>query len=349
MLTSSMLTHDQFDELLESAMPDRIKGVKTTPSQQWTFEGGKEYHLLSFDGAARLKSPQSSYSYVVWKLPEWKVVAAHSFFEEGGTVNEAEYNGLLSGLQRCKELGLQDLTVWGDSRIVLQQMMGNIQCRAANLQPLHAAGMKLQEEFKSIRFAHFKREYNGSADWLASEALVNQKGREVFLTLDHGKLQSLNATMMSMVAEVTVNPEGWAPRKHLQLVADTAKLVASMTKEFTPTEDPWKLTEERLLRVAEAQDKEPQLAQLKEYLRGNISKLSAKDYKRCKRKADQYVLTERDILYYVTDKQIRKTAEPSLRFRLVAPRSMYTDVLHACHTEATGGHQGVQRTFQRIR
>ena len=257
MLTSTMLSHAQYDELLNTAIPERIKEVKPRPSQQWRFEGGNEYYLLSFDGAARLKSPQSAYSYVVWKLPERKVIAAHSFFEEGGTVNEAEYNGLLSGLQRCKELGLQDLTVWGDSRIVLQQMMGDIQCRAANLQPLYANGMKLQEEFRSIRFAHFKREHNGAADWLASEALTNQKGREVFLTLDHCKLQSLNAMMMDTVAEATITLAGWAPQKHLQLVADTAKTIASMTKAFTPTEDPWKLSEERLRRVAEAQDKEP--------------------------------------------------------------------------------------------
>ena len=349
MLTADTLTHDQYTELLATSTPDRIKEIPTRPSQQWTFAGDKEYYLLSFEGAARLKTPQSSYSYVVWKLPEWKVIAAHSFFVEGGTVNEAEYNGLLSGLQRCKELGLKDLTVWGDSRIVLQQMMGNIQCRAPNLQPLQLQGMELQKEFSSIRFAHFKREYNGAADWLASEALANLEGREIFLTLDHTKLQLLNETMRSMVTEVTVIPEGWIPGKHLQLGADTAKSVASMERAYTPTDDPWTLSDERMKRVAEAQDKEPLILQLKEYLRGNFSKLSAKDYKRCKKRADKFVLSEKDLLYYVTEKQVRKTEEPSLRFRLVAPRSMYQDILHAFHTEASGGHQGVQRTFQRIR
>ena len=155
--------------------------------------------------------------------------------------------------------------------------------------------------------------------------------------------------MATVIAASTTYDKGWSPGEHLSLSAVTAKKVGNMTRQYTPTVDPWELTQERRTRIAEAQDLEPEIKLLKDYLAGDTATMRKKDLKRCYQKADQFVVTSDGLLYYVTAKKARHTEDDSLRFRLVVPRSMYNDILHGCHTEATGGHQGVQRTFQRVR
>ncbi|KAE9086925.1 hypothetical protein PF006_g25918, partial [Phytophthora fragariae] len=46
---------------------------------------------------------------------------AQGFILEDVTVNDAEYNGLLKGLQMAREKDITELVVVGDSRIVIQQ------------------------------------------------------------------------------------------------------------------------------------------------------------------------------------------------------------------------------------
>ena len=54
--------------------------------------------MFIFDGSARVKNKGVAYSAILWKLPEWTIVAAISEFAENLTINEAEYRGLLLGL-----------------------------------------------------------------------------------------------------------------------------------------------------------------------------------------------------------------------------------------------------------
>jgi ribonuclease HI len=80
--------------------------------------------VLSFDGAAKLKTEAGSYGFVVWQLPEWVPVYAGGTHLSKVTVNEAEYNGLLHGLRHVKAAhGASDIVIAGDSRIVIQQCL----------------------------------------------------------------------------------------------------------------------------------------------------------------------------------------------------------------------------------
>ncbi|KAE9007126.1 hypothetical protein PR001_g17039 [Phytophthora rubi] len=55
--------------------------------------------MLSFDGAAKTSTRRGSCGSILWKLPGWSVMEAHGFILEDVTVNDAEYSGLLKGLQ----------------------------------------------------------------------------------------------------------------------------------------------------------------------------------------------------------------------------------------------------------
>ncbi|CAM9171811.1 unnamed protein product, partial [Heterosigma akashiwo] len=53
------------------------------------------------------------------------------------TNNEAEYDGVLSGMAAALELGIKDLQVYGDSKMIIMQLKDEWKCRAEHLQPLY--------------------------------------------------------------------------------------------------------------------------------------------------------------------------------------------------------------------
>ena len=89
----------------------------------------------------------------------------------GTTHNVAEYNGLLAGLQRALELGVTELVVHGDSRIVVEQTAGRWQVKSDNLRQLHSRAQKLAGRFERITFEWVPRELNAEADKLVNAVL----------------------------------------------------------------------------------------------------------------------------------------------------------------------------------
>jgi ribonuclease HI len=94
------------------------------------------------------------------------------FVGERATNNEAEYRGLILGLERAVAEGLQSLTVKGDSELVIKQMLGTYRCKAPNLQPLHQRARALALSIPSCRFEHIRRELNAKADALATAGIA---------------------------------------------------------------------------------------------------------------------------------------------------------------------------------
>ncbi|POM79163.1 LOW QUALITY PROTEIN: Reverse transcriptase [Phytophthora palmivora] len=111
--------------------------------------------VLSFDGAAKT-SRIGSCGCVLWQLPEWKVLDARGYILDGVTVNDAEYSGLLRSLAMACDRGIQDLVVVGDSRIVIQQVQGLINCNQPNLQRRLAECEVLKKRFNSVCLADYR-------------------------------------------------------------------------------------------------------------------------------------------------------------------------------------------------
>ncbi|KAJ0390345.1 hypothetical protein P43SY_010701 [Pythium insidiosum] len=126
---------------------------------------------VTFDGSAKLKANVGSASFILWELPSWDPVEAGGVFLRGVTVNEAEYSGLLAGLERARDRGIRELVVVGDSRIAIEQCTGSMQCNQAHLQALLNRFRDLQAGFDRVDLVHVKRELNASADYLATKTL----------------------------------------------------------------------------------------------------------------------------------------------------------------------------------
>jgi len=52
------------------------------------------------------------------------------------TNNVAEYLGLIAGLETAINLGISDIEIIGDSKLVIYQVEGRYKCRAKHLKPL---------------------------------------------------------------------------------------------------------------------------------------------------------------------------------------------------------------------
>lgn len=97
------------------------------------------------------------------------------------TNNQVEYQSMLLGLTKFKEEASKvkkvkwNITVTGDSRLVIDQMNSESSVRNRDLIPLHKQGIDLVESVESdhhnISFIHAFRRYNTTADDLSKEAL----------------------------------------------------------------------------------------------------------------------------------------------------------------------------------
>ena len=65
--------------------------------------------------------------------------------------------------------------------------------------------------------------------------------------------------------------------------------------------------------------------------------------------ADQYEIDDRGVLLFLSYSSRYSPVGPGLVSRVVVPASLQEDILHMCHADMQGGHQGVNRTFERLK
>ncbi|KAE8990459.1 hypothetical protein PR001_g21479 [Phytophthora rubi] len=171
-LGAGITPREHLDEVAENLIPakGRIRAPPVLSVEM--LEADYSGVVLSFDGAAKTSTKQGSCGCILWQLPEWTILDARGFILNGVTVNDAEYYGLLQGLGMALEHNIQDLVAVGDSRIVIQQVQGLINCNQPNLQR-RLAECQVLEKFKLVRLVHVKRDFNQAADYLTSKTLVS--------------------------------------------------------------------------------------------------------------------------------------------------------------------------------
>lgn len=94
-----------------------------------------------------------------------------------GTNNESEYHGLIHGLRTALAHGITDLTLKLDSELVVKQMAGEYQVKAAHLIRLYHQALTLAAKFQTCQVQHVYREANALADQLANEAIEDHQTR----------------------------------------------------------------------------------------------------------------------------------------------------------------------------
>ncbi|KMT11045.1 hypothetical protein BVRB_5g111360 [Beta vulgaris subsp. vulgaris] len=165
---------------------------------------------MYFDGAARQDGAGAG---VILISPEKHILTYSFVLTELCSNNVAEYQALIFGLQMAKEMEIQDLDVYGDSKLVIHQLLNDYDVKKEDLIPYHRHASQLLGTFHSVKLQHVPRSANKMADALANLAATLALGAEesmsvpvcnrwVVTPLEDGIEEGANAVS---VYEVNVN------------------------------------------------------------------------------------------------------------------------------------------------
>ena len=374
LLASSLTDYKDFDEVLENVSPSKILSSPTLVSPFPQIPREYDGYVATFDGAVRTKAPiAGAYSAILWKLPNWDIVYAASFYEPDLTVNDSEYSGMNAVLNIALEHTVRDLILCGNSRIALHQLTGALRCHKPNLAIRLNQAQTSMEKFNVVRSAHVARKYNASADYIATEALRLRKGRVVTDEETLTNLKQLNTLHELLYQEYDQN-------RITVLKADVPSICSIWSPDNTPTKmDIYNVSRsdrvlrsgrvifskihssgadsfndnaitdvrtERFKRIAKLQDTEEWIKKLKLFNKGDFSNFSRADLKYCSKLSELFLVTDSNVLYY----QSYSKSEDGNMVRIVVPLALQKDILAAYHDELGAGcHQGISKTYAKIK
>ena len=125
---------------------------------------------LSTDGGARGNPGPAAFGYVL-EAEDGTVLDARGEAIGVATNNVAEYRGLLAGLQKAVELGVDEVEVVSDSELLVKQMLGEYKVKNEALQELSSEAARLARQLRRVSYRAVRREHNDLADRLVNEAL----------------------------------------------------------------------------------------------------------------------------------------------------------------------------------
>jgi ribonuclease HI/catechol 2,3-dioxygenase-like lactoylglutathione lyase family enzyme len=138
---------------------------------------------LSTDGGARGNPGPAAFAYVL-EAEDGTVLAAYGEAIGPATNNVAEYRGLVAGLEKAAELGVDELEVVSDSELLVKQMSGEYRVKSDALRGLADEAARLARRLRSVEYRAVRREHNELADRLVNEAL-DAAAETLRLDLDH--------------------------------------------------------------------------------------------------------------------------------------------------------------------
>lgn len=112
---------------------------------------------LFTDGGSRGNPGDSAYAYII-RDQDGHEIASGSDYLGKMTNNEAEYHGLLAGLKEVLRRGGSEIEVFMDSELVIKQLKGQYQVKAANLAPLNREAVEILSRMKAAKVHHVPRE-----------------------------------------------------------------------------------------------------------------------------------------------------------------------------------------------
>jgi len=126
---------------------------------------------LYFDGACEPVNPGGVASYGFILIVGKKKYVGWGIAETNSTNNVAEYWAIIKGLQRALELGITDIEIKGDSKLVVNQVAGRWRIKAAHLRPLVKKAKAVLNKFASWQIEWIPREENAEADRASRQPL----------------------------------------------------------------------------------------------------------------------------------------------------------------------------------
>lgn len=127
------------------------------------------------DGGARGNPGPAATGVVLIELDdsgqEGDVVAAFGVYLGETTNNQAEYQAIIHGLQKAKELGYNMVDARMDSELAVKQLNGEYRVKNQALAQRVLEIHNLKQSFREVRFSHVRRAQNAAADAQVNKAI----------------------------------------------------------------------------------------------------------------------------------------------------------------------------------
>jgi ribonuclease HI len=130
----------------------------------------KTTYVLMFDGGSRGNPGVCGAGAVIY-IEGMEAWTASELVSTYNTNNYAEYSALNIGLKEVERMGVTELTVFGDSQLIVNQMTGRAAAKSKTLLPLYREAVGSAGAIGNVDFLHVKREFNKRADKLANQAM----------------------------------------------------------------------------------------------------------------------------------------------------------------------------------
>lgn len=126
---------------------------------------------LHTDGGARGNPGPAGAGISLCDAATGEAVFEAGYWLERMTNNQAEYTGLLKGLDAATRAGVEDLSVYSDSELMVKQINGEYRVKNPNIKPLFEQAWQKLKSIPKWKVHHVRREENRRADQLANMAM----------------------------------------------------------------------------------------------------------------------------------------------------------------------------------
>lgn len=157
-------THEAGNAITEQdkALAEQIDSLLAVDKPVPAAKAPKKVKLYG-DGGSRGNPGPSASGYVILDLDN-NIIKKTGVYLGITTNNQAEYNSLKFGLEEARKMGAQEVDVYMDSLLVINQMKGVFKVKNRDLWPLYEAIKEQVTKFKKVTFTHVPRELNKLAD-----------------------------------------------------------------------------------------------------------------------------------------------------------------------------------------
>ncbi|KAL4499324.1 hypothetical protein ABPG72_006910 [Tetrahymena utriculariae] len=158
--------NSEYEELIQfyQSQPANIDAIKDKINFYTQYK-------LEFDGTSKGNPGRSGAGFIIKDSYTDNKLLEYSVEVGTKTINQSEYLALIYGMYTCYKLGIRQLTIQGDSEVVIKHMLGVYQCRSQQLRQYYNLAKVLDEIFYFKDYIQVKKELNSEADALANQAL----------------------------------------------------------------------------------------------------------------------------------------------------------------------------------
>ena len=132
-------------------------------------------YLLQFDGLSEPNPGISTGGAVVFYPDSRKIFFERGEYIDFATNNQAEYRGLLIGVQSALEMGIKNLLIEGDSQLIIFQTEGKWKVKNEVLKELNKEVKDLISQFDFVAIRHIYRENNQHSDRITNDVFKSKQ------------------------------------------------------------------------------------------------------------------------------------------------------------------------------